>query len=669
MKKSKVQRPDWEKIGKLPLLSLGLACVLLLSFPAIQIGYSSLQASVQADIKEAVGFAIRNPTVQIPPRLLPVIRAVLPNFDSNETFAFLKKSGDDEARQQEFDALVTRTFEQLDRHPFRALGVVPATPRIAGFVAHPFVHVGWVQLLGAVLLLLLVGPLLEPLWGRGAFVALVALSGLVSAGVFCLVHGGADRALLGAGGVVSGLTAAACVRFAREKVDLLRWLSPLKPVELIAPGWMLALLWVAYEGALKFVVPGAFPDGIDTAFGYTAHAAGALFGGAFAFGAIQLELEKRFGESPPTTTERPRQRERFDLERVSRARARGDSEAAFEMLLAESRHSARNRDAVTTLWEMAIERGEAEIATPAMIQLVREEIRRGAEDVGVSHWRELTQHQPEARVELASLLKLIPHIRHIDGDGAAVIALQQAMDCSEDGPSAREAAVIACLAADLEANIARAAAKRALADETLPEQRRAEVESIVQRLRTREKAAISGPNEEKELPVNVFYAEQDRSGFGDVGDLTQFGAPGETFPCESVVSATPVTLESGSLVLELESGGFSSVAYPAVSVVSVAGVGGLGPKPVVIVDVFAADPANTNAELCIYRLRCDRFDPRRLVVDEKDPLVALQSFLKQILARTQARPLPDPAGACANPVKLFESLEAYQAWASEHIDI
>jgi len=648
---AKIQRPDWEKIGRLPLVSLGLVCVLLAAFPVLHFGYSSLRANVQADFKEAVGFAIRNPTVPIPPRLLPVIRAVLPNFDSNETFAFLKKSGDEKS------------------HPFRALGVVPATPRIAGFAAHSFVHVGWVQLLGAVLLLLLAGPLLEQLWGRGALAALIAVSGLASAGVFCLVYGGSDRALLGAGGVVSGVVAAALVRFAREKVDLLRWLSPLKSVELIAPGWILALLWVAYEGAMKFTVPGAFPGGIDTAVGYTAHAAGALFGGAFAFGAIHLELEKRRGTSPPPTVERTREVERFDLERVSRARARGDSDAAFEMLLAESRRSARNRDAVTTLWEMAIERGEAEIATPAMIQLVHEEIRRGAEDVGVSHWRELTQHQPEVRVELPSLLKLIPYIRRIDGDSAAVIALQQAMDCSEDGPSPREAAAIASLAADLEVNIARTAAERALSDETLTEARRADMESLVQRLSAGEKAATSAPEEEKELPVNVFYAEQDRSGFGDVGDLTQFGAPGETFPSDLVVPATPIALESGSLVLEIECGGYRSVPYLAVSVVSVAGVGGLGPRPIIVVDIFVTDPANPESELGIYRLRGDRFDPRRLVPDEKDPMAALRSFLDQILERTQARALPDPAAARANPVKLFKSLEAYQAWASEHLDI
>jgi membrane associated rhomboid family serine protease len=669
MELAKVRRPDWEEIGKLPLVSLGLVCILLVSFPVFHFGFSGQRESVQADFKEAVDFAIHNPTVQIPPRLLPAIRAVLPNFESNEIFSFLKKGRDESALQQEFGGVVNRAFDNLDSHPFRALGVVPAAPRIAGFAAHPLVHVGWVQLLGAVLLLMLAGPLLESLWGRGTFAALMAVSALASAGVFCLVHAGGDRALLGAGGVVSGVVAAALVRFAREEVDLLRWLSPLKSLELIVPGWILALVWVAYEGAMWLTVPGALPGGVDTAVGYTAHVAGALSGGVFAFGAIRMGIEERMGNSPAPIVDRVRVEKHFDLQEVFRARSRGDSDAAFEMLFAETHRSSRNRDAVTTFWEMAIERGEAEVATPAMLQLVREEIRRGAEDVGVSHWRELTQHQPEARVELPLLLKLIPFIHRIDGKSAAVLALQQAMDCGEDGPSSREAADIARLAVDLEAGIARAAAERALADETLAEARRADMESLVQKLSADKKAAMPAQEEDKELPVNVFFAEQDRSDFGDVGDLTQFGAPGSAFPSDLVAPATPVTLESDTLVLEIEGGGFRSVPYLAVSVVSVAGVGGFGPRPIIIVDVFVTDPANSELGLCIYRLRCDRFDPRRLISDEKDPMVALRSFLEQILKRTQARPLPDRAAARANPVKVFESLDAYQAWVSEHLDV
>jgi hypothetical protein len=87
------------------------------------------------------------------------------------------------------------------------------------------------------------------------------------------------------------------------------------------------------------------------------------------------------------------------------------------------------------------------------------------------------------------------------------------------------------------------------------------------------------------------------------------------------------------------------------------------------VDIFATDPASSEFGLCIYRLRSDRFDPRRLELDEKDPMAALRSFLEQLLERTQARPLPNPAAARANPVKVFESLAAYQAWVSEHLDI
>ncbi len=95
-------RPDWEK-SEAPPADLGFVCVVLASFPLFHFGYSAQRASVRADFNEAVDFAIHNPSAQIPPRLLPVIRAVLPDFDDNETFAFLKKGRDERALQKEFE--------------------------------------------------------------------------------------------------------------------------------------------------------------------------------------------------------------------------------------------------------------------------------------------------------------------------------------------------------------------------------------------------------------------------------------------------------------------------------------------------------------------------------------------------------------------------------------
>lgn len=653
------------RLQRLPALSLGLALVLLLSFPVVELGFASRLSAIHDELRAAVDFAIRNPMVQIEPRLLPVIRGVLPSFDSNEIFDFLKRGARTrQQKQQAFDQLVWQGFESLDRHPYRRLGLVPASPSLLGLAAHPLVHVGAVHLLGAVLLLLAAGPLLERGWGRGPFAAALLAPTLLGAAAFCLVHRGADRALLGAGAPVAGLVAAVVVRFWGSHVD---WLHGLwSGRELRTPVWTLAVAWLLYEASLALSLPGALPRGVDTALGYTAHGAGALAGVLIALAVRRLGLEQRWGRRAETVVvEKRTAAPRFDFERVRRLRERGEADAAFALLEQATRRSARHRDAVTAFWQMAVERGQPRRAAPALIRLVAEELRRGAVEHAVAHWRELAEHLPDQRLDPATLIRLFPVARRVAGDEHAILALQQAMDATAQPPSAHEASEIARLAADLDEELALAAAECALRDADLDPARRAELEAIASRSR---KSEGPGGVPVAELPPNAFYDEQDRSGFGDVGDLSEFGAAGEVFPRTLVAGATPVVIDDAGVFLEVEGAPDVRLDYASISVVAVSGVHGLGRRPVVVVDLFAAVPAAGDAELRIYRLRCDRFDPRGLVPEAGSPLVALRALLELLLERSQARPLPDPNAARANPVRIFDSLDAYEAFVATRLD-
>jgi hypothetical protein len=248
------------------------------------------------------------------------------------------------------------------------------------------------------------------------------------------------------------------------------------------------------------------------------------------------------------------------------------------------------------------------------------------------------------------------------------------MDSGRDGPTPAMAAEIARLAADLDADLTRAAAERALAHPQLDPAQRAELDDLANPSRKTD-GSQAGAEPKQELPVNAFYEEQDRSGFGEVADLTEFGAPGETFPEDLVFAAIPVSLDADGITLEFEDGTQVRVAHTSLSVVSVAGVHGLGPKPIVLIDLFTATSAGPmgaesgESPLRIYRLRCDRFDPRRLVPGAENPLSALHALLDQILQHSQARPLPNSRAARANPVSIFDSLGAYQASVSGKLDL
>jgi membrane associated rhomboid family serine protease len=625
MERPRIEVPDWLElppwVSRLPAVSLGLVVAWLLVSLIVQVGFASQRQSVERNLREAVSFVIQNPVVEIDERLLPAVRAVMPSFESNEMFAFLRKKrpeGDGTTPQERFEVLAARAFDALDSHPYRVLGVVPAHLSVHGSLTHPLVHSGWLHLLGTLVLFLLAGPTLEDLWGRRVFAASLALLALVSAGVFALAHVGADRALVGASGVVAGLVAAVVVRFRNQEVDFLRWLAPFAEVELRAPAWALAVAWAAYESLLWWVVQGALPGGVDNAVGYTAHAAGALLGGLLPFGLARLGWEERCGCAPQPALKQAGAK-RFDFQNVLDARAAGDADGAFAMLKAELRRSARNRDAVTTFWEMAIERGVAEEAAPFMLQLVREELRRGAGEVAVAQWREVAQHLPTAFLDPSTLVRLVPIIGRVDGDEHALLALQQALDVRNEGLTPAAAAQAARLAADLEPELAVSAARRALASQTLEKGSRLELEQLVARLAPREDEASPEP-EKPEAAPSVFYEESDRSAFGEQGQ--------------------------------------TGLSYTRLRAVAVAGVHGLGPKPVVLIDLLV-DGAGTEGPLRAIRLRSDRFDPRPLAPGVDGALDSLRWLVQEILSRSDARPLPDPDGAAARPVRIFESLDEY----------
>jgi hypothetical protein len=69
--------------------------------------------------------------------------------------------------------------------------------------------------------------------------------------------------------------------------------------------------------------------------------------------------------------------------------------------------------------------------------------------------------------------------------------------------------------------------------------------------------------------------------------------------------------------------GPSRLAYGRITAVSLAAVRGLGPKPVVLLDLLLAGPQPGPEPLPLVRLRSDQYDPRKLVASSASPLEAL----------------------------------------------
>jgi membrane associated rhomboid family serine protease len=640
--------PAW--LAGLPLVSVGIAAVWLLSLLAIELGFSGARREAEGRLLAAARFAIEHPEVEIDPRLLPVAHAVLPGFESNEMFAFLRAGrGTDRSSQQRFDGLARDAFAALDAHPYRVLGVVPARLDWHSAITHPWVHSGWAHGVATLLVFLVAAPALEALWGRAVFGAALALMALAGAVLHVALFPDSDRAYLGGSALAAGCLAALALRFQREPVELLGWLPPLAASPVAMPALGLVGVWVGYEASLYWAVPGTFP-GLDSAVGWVAHAGGATAGGLVALAAQRLGWERE--RRPARPAARPRPAEAFSFQEVLRARRRGEHDRAFALLEAEVRRSARNRDAVTTWFQMCVERGEVQRAVPALSQLVREELRRGAEEIAVTQWLELISHEPRARLDPETLLRLAPAVQRQQGNEQALVALQHVLDAGK-GLTPGLAARLAALAAELDVNVAATAARRALAGGGLDPAARAECEAIAARS-PKEEDGVAPPVGKQPAP-SVFYEESDRSAFGDVGEWSAL----DSFPDGALCEARPLRLAAQGVVVEADGRGEWPLSFDRVRAVAVAGVRGLTQRPVVLVDLLV-DGGGTERPLSLVRLRSDRFDPRRLVPEATQPLAALLGFARRIAEGARAPLLPASEGSAATGgVAVFDGLDAY----------
>jgi len=655
-----------EVLLRLPLVTLGLATSSLLVLLGAKLFFTSRLAGTEEALRDAVQHFVRHPVLAIPPRLLPVLRDGMPGYEGSEAFQFLA-SRRFAPEQAELDALARSAFGILDTHPQRRLGLVPAAPTWTALWTHPLIHAGWLHWVASLAPLLLVGPVLERLWGRRLFAGVVAALAAGSAGLFALIHAGLDRPLLGASVLASGLAAAAAARLRRREVDLLAWLAPFAPgLTLRGEGFRLGAVGVA--GALlgSLALQGSLPPSLSASPAPTAHALAAALGALLALGLERSGLEARLGqplEGPPPRPAPPR---RPDPGRARRARAKGDLEAAFALLREEARRSAGHRDAVIAFFEVACELGRAGEAAPALERLVAEELRRGAVDAAVSHWRRLAEHAPASRLAPALLVRLAPRIREQAGPEAARLALGQALASPAlAGPIAAE---IAQQGAGLDPALARAAAQRALEGGGLGEAESRAVTALAGARAEGERPFRAA--QPAELPPNAFYEEQDRSAFGAIGDLGELDEPeapraaeagdaGALFPGVRAREALPVALEDDALLVELPGRGSARLELSRLRGVALAGVRGLAPRAVVLVDLLLADPEPGPEPLALVRLRSDRFDPRRLVPQAGAPLDALLALAEEIAKRARCPLLPAPAPDAPGRVPTYDSLERY----------
>jgi hypothetical protein len=123
--------------------------------------------------------------------------------------------------------------------------------------------------------------------------------------------------------------------------------------------------------------------------------------------------------------------------------------------------------------------------------------------------------------------------------------------------------------------------------------------------------------------------------------------------------AAPSALDERTLALVLPGGRAARLELAKIQAIAVGTVSGLGPKPVILVDLLLNHDELGGGPLRLVRLRSDRFDPRRLAAGAT-ALDAFHAFLNELATRTNAALLPDPESFRGGALAKYADLDAWQ---------
>lgn len=197
--------------------------------------------------------------------------------------------------QAALDALVEEAWTAWRRQPWVRIGLVRGDFRFLALFTHPFLHMGWIHLLGNLLFMWLAMSSLENVWSRGWLVGFYLACGAVGGAVQMLFMGGQTMVpLIGASGAVAGLMGAYLVCFARSRIRIWYFLWVLvfaRTGKFHLPAWAALPLWFGFQ-LLSWL-------GLGTEdVGYAAHVGGFVFGAAGALAFTRSPLHARFSSIP-----------------------------------------------------------------------------------------------------------------------------------------------------------------------------------------------------------------------------------------------------------------------------------------------------------------------------------------------------------------------------------
>lgn len=541
-----------------------------------------------------------------------------------------------EYEQDRFDAYVGAYFAGLDNSLLSRFGLVPARFSASDLVTYQFLHAGWLHLMFNLLMLFVVGPFVEDVWGRPIFTAFYLAAGAFAGFMFAIRYPELELPLVGASGAIAGVMGAFLVRYFSSKIRFFLWLGvPIGPFG--APAWIIFPLWFAIQLFSAQSLDQQLPDGAGVAF--WAHVWGFIFGVACAAAMAQLKVEQRFLnqaiESKVTMLDN-----RVVDDAIRQART-GDFDSAVTALHNELEEHPDNVDAAIALWNLCTANGDASPAGPAMAAVLEEAVRKGDTGLILAHWDDILVHLPTIDIDPLLATRIAEILDSEQRVVSAVETLELGYARTTEDTSIAVLLRMAKLALLLWAPSTVEIVQTALKHPELPSDARPELEVALWGL-SREGSDVGDDRQPKAAVAAVSTAEA-------IEDIHR---------SLYVTVCVPMALDGRVLTVDV-AGILQQIDLDMLEAVAVAIVAREHAKSVALMDLLLDLPGVKKVGVRGYRIFADTFDPRAFFASD-DLLSAFRSMVAHVLDVSLATPLPDKESARGEPFKSFRSLADYE---------
>lgn len=662
--------------------SVALLCVL--GFAYAQLSRIEADTVIDAGLESAEQYFTQHPYLQ-PPSILELripreqSDAMAEKYEANRRrrHSIRVPAGIRAREQAEIDRMLEASVAQLQSLPERRWGVRADQPAPWSFATHVFFHSTGMHLLIGLFLVVFIGYFLEGLWGSAIQLGVVLAATLGAAGLFVSQNASLSDPYIGTLGLAAGFSGAFAIRFGGRRRDVPYYFVLVSSIALLAlPAWF-GFEWSIPRGPFSDV------DGL----GHGNPTSWALLGGFVAGGFVSCGLTL-FGigsgvERDEANAQFRRSQTDRRYERALQEHALGNVDEAFNILISILRRDPENIDACIAFWSVANDLGRPGAASKSILRVIRDQIQRRDMAAAVRYWLELVACGLAADAESSLSIRMATLLRSEGHEETAMQALRNALAGADGANLMTIATRVAHEAADLEPQLARDAIWKALGSHELGLEDRQDMESLLSVIQP-----LLDPDDHPEPASSPLDAQDDSLEPEAAVSAADLLSPGEAeaelgqtdrqpaaIECtdtqprpiefddssrglESIV-AIPTEFDAEGLMIELEGGKKKRIRFDRIEAVAVAAIDGLGDRPVIVIDLILNWMSLTDELLRVIRLRGDRFDPRRMMEGDTDPLQAMRAFIVHLVEKTDATPLPDLQSVRGMPFASFSNLLSY----------